>query len=317
VVVPGDRFTERDDARADTLSPAVQHRPPAPAPEASMSDREPQEMAQAAVATGAKKTHRTWDRVLVSAFLAGAYISFGALVAITVSSGLDPATWGTLPTLFMGAAFTLGLVLVLIAGSDLATGNMMLVPLSAMRGKISMADVVRNLTLVLIGNLIGALFVAYFLAVQTGVIGHAGASGSAGLTYERLAAIAAAKGTGESHWQVFLRGIGCNWLVCLAVWMSLAAKNVSGKILAIFFPIMAFVAMGFDHVVANMFFLPAAIFAGVPDLGWGDVLLNWLFAGVGNLVGAVVFVSTSYWYLFLRDQPDEAATTPAPDAERA
>ena len=282
-----------------------------------MSDREPQEMAQAAVATGAKKTHRTWDRVLVSAFLAGAYISFGALVAITVSSGLDPATWGTLPTLFMGAAFTLGLVLVLIAGSDLATGNMMLVPLSAMRGKISMADVVRNLTLVLIGNLIGALFVAYFLAVQTGVIGHAGASGSAGLTYERLAAIAAAKGTGESHWQVFLRGIGCNWLVCLAVWMSLASKSVSGKILAIFFPIMAFVAMGFDHVVANMFFLPAAIFAGVPDLGWGDVGLNWLFAGVGNLVGAVVFVATSYWYLFLRDQPDEAATTPAPDAERA
>jgi formate/nitrite transporter len=283
-----------------------------------MSDREPQEMAQAAVATGAKKTHRSWDRVLVSAFLAGAYIAFGALVAITVSSGLDPATWGTLPTLFMGAAFTLGLVLVLVAGSDLATGNMMLVPLSAMRGKISVGDVVRNLTLVLVGNLVGAVFVAYFLAVQTGVIGSPGASGSPGLTYERLAAIAEGKATGESHWQVFLRGVGCNWLVCLAVWMSLASRNVSGKILAIFFPIMAFVAMGFDHVVANMFFLPAAIFAGVPDLGWGDTLLNWLFAGMGNLVGAVVFVSTSYWYLFLRDQPDDApASTPAPDAERA
>jgi formate transporter len=285
-----------------------------------MTDREPQEMAQAAVATGAKKTHRSWDRVLVSAFLAGAYISFGALVAITVSSGLDPATWGTLPTLFMGAAFTLGLVLVLIAGSDLATGNMMLVPLSAMRGKITVADVVRNLTLVLIGNLIGALLVAYFLAVQTGVIGDAGSSGSPGLTYERLAAISEAKATGESHWQVFLRGIGCNWLVCLAVWMSLASRSVSGKVLAIFFPIMAFVAMGFDHVVANMFFLPAAIFAGVPDIGWDDVLLNWLFAGLGNLVGAVVFVATSYWYLFLKDQPDAEdapATTDAPDAERA
>ncbi|HEY0508642.1 MAG TPA: formate/nitrite transporter family protein, partial [Blastococcus sp.] len=79
-----------------------------------MAAREPAEMAQVAAETGAKKTHRTWDRVLVSSFLAGAYISFGALVAITVSSGLDPATWGTLPTLFMGAAFTLGLVLVLI-----------------------------------------------------------------------------------------------------------------------------------------------------------------------------------------------------------
>ena len=282
-----------------------------------MSDRQPPEMAQVASETGAKKVHRTWDRVLVSAFLAGAYISFGALVAITVSSGLDPATWGTLPTLFMGAAFTLGLVLVLIAGSDLATGNMMLVPLGAMQGRISMGDVAKNLTLVLVGNLIGALLVAYFLAVQTGVIGHAGAEGSSGLTYERLASIAAAKGTVESHWQVFLRGVGCNWLVCLAVWMSLAAKTVSGKILAIFFPIMAFVAMGFDHVVANMFFLPAAIFAGVPGIGWDDTLLNWLFAGLGNLIGAVVFVATSYWYLFLKDQPDEAAAADAPDAERA
>jgi formate transporter len=80
---------------------------------------------------------------------------------------------------------------------------------------------------------------------------------------------------------------------------------------------MAFVAMGFDHVVANMFFLPAAIFVGVPDLGWDDAVLNWLFAGLGNLVGAVVFVATSYWYLFLRDQPDQVAAESAPDAERA
>jgi formate transporter len=281
-----------------------------------MSAREPQEMAQVAAETGAKKVHRSWDRVLVSAFLAGAYISFGGLVAITVSSGLKPETWGTLPTLFMGAAFTLGLVLVLIAGSDLATGNMMLVPLSAMRGRIGVGDVVKNLTLVLLGNLLGAVFVAYFLAVQTGVIGHAGAAGSPGLTFDRLAAIATAKATAESHWQVFLRGIGCNWLVCLAVWMSLAAKSVSGKILAIFFPIMAFVAMGFDHVIANMFFIPAAIWAGVPDIGWGDALLNWLFAGVGNLVGAVVFVATSYWYLFLKDQPEKVTAANEP-AERA
>jgi len=276
-------------------------------------------MAQAAVKTGVKKTARTWDRVLLSSFLAGAYIAFGGLVAITVSSGLDPARWGTLPTLFTGAAFTLGLVLVLIAGSDLATGNMMLVPLGAMRGKIGVSDVARNLVLVLVGNLLGALFVAFFLAVQTGVIGDVGAQAgsTAALTHERLAQIALDKATAHTAWQTFLRAVGCNWLVCLAVWMSLAATSVSGKILAIFFPIMAFVAMGFDHVVANMFFLPAAIFAGVPDLGWGDVLRNWVLAGAGNLVGAVVFVATSYWYLFLRGQPDEAATTDAEPAERA
>src|SRR4051795_2458843 len=140
-----------------------------------MTVREPQEMAQVAAEVGAKKVHRTWDRVLVSAFLAGAYIAFGGLVAIAVSSGLDPDTWGTLPTLFTGAAFTLGLVLVVVAGSDLATGNMMLVPLGAMRGKIGVRDVAVNLTLVLVGNLLGALFVAFFLAVQTGVIGDVGA----------------------------------------------------------------------------------------------------------------------------------------------
>jgi formate/nitrite transporter len=273
-----------------------------------MSAREPQEMAEVAVKTGMKKAGRTWDRVLVSSFLAGAYIGFGALVAITSSSGLDPRTWGTLPTLVTGAAFTLGLVLVLIAGSDLATGNMMLVPLGAMRGKVSVADVVRNLTLVLLGNLLGALFVAFFLAVQTGVIGGVGAEAgtTAALTHDRLADIALDKATRHTLWQTFLRAVGCNWLVCLAVWMSLAATSVSGKILAIFFPIMAFVAMGFDHVVANMFFLPAAIFAGVPGLGWGDAVVNWLVAGAGNLVGAVVFVATSYWYLFLKDEPDHA-----------
>ncbi len=276
-----------------------------------MSALEPQEMAEAAVTSGTKKVGRTWDRVLLSSFLAGAYIAFGGLVAITISSGLDPGTWGTLPTLFTGAAFTLGLVLVLIAGSDLATGNMMLVPLSAMRGKIEMRDVARNLTLVLLGNLLGAVFVAFFLAVQTGVIGGADADPgtAAAMTHDRLASIAQDKATGHTAWQTFLRGVGCNWLVCLAVWMSLAATSVSGKILAIFFPIMAFVAMGFDHVVANMFFLPAAMFTGVPAITWGDVTLNWLLAGTGNLVGAVIFVATSYWYLFLKDQPEDSPST--------
>ncbi|MGY1729989.1 formate/nitrite transporter family protein [Geodermatophilus sp. SYSU D01045] len=281
-----------------------------------MTAKEPAEVARVASATGAKKVHRSWDRVLVSAFLAGAYISFGALVAITVSSGLDVGTWGTLPTLFMGAAFTLGLVLVLIAGSDLATGNMMLVPLGAMNGKITGGDVVRNLTLVLLGNLLGALFVAFFLAVSTGVIGDPDSTGSAGLTFTRLAEIADGK-THHTAWETFLRGVGCNWLVCLAVWMSLASTSVSGKILAVFFPVMAFVAMGFDHVVANMFFLPAAVFAGVEGANWGDTLTNWLLAGAGNLIGAVVFVGTSYWYLFLREDRDAAPRTGAEPAERA
>ncbi len=117
----------------------------------------------------------------------------------------------------------------------------------------------------------------------------------------RLTAIATAKGTTETDWQIFLRALGCNWLVCLAVWMAMAADDIGGKVLAIFFPIMAFVALGFDHVVANMFFLPAAIFAHTGVLGWDDVLNNWLFAFLGNLVGAGIFVATAYWYLYVRE----------------
>jgi formate transporter len=275
-----------------------------------MPAKTPDQIARTAVRTGQTKARTSWDKTLLASFLAGAYISFGALVAIVVSSGLDPEIWGTLPTLFTGVAFTLGLVLVLIAGSSLLTGNMLLVPISAFGGRTSAREVARNLGLVLLGNLVGALFVAYFLAVQTGVIGSAGAEEgtAAAMTYERLAGIAESKGLEETAWQIFLRAVGANWLVCLAVWMAMASDAVSGKILAMFFPITAFVAMGFDHVVANMFFLPAAIFAGVPGLGWDDVARNWALAFVGNLVGAVVFVASSYWYLYLKDEPEDATS---------
>jgi formate transporter len=266
--------------------------------------KDPQAIADAGTATGTKKARLAPNKALVAGFLAGAYIAFGGLVAITVSSGLDPERWGTLPTLFTGAVFTVGLMLVVIAGSELLTGNMALVPLALFRGKIKLKDVIGNFTWVLTGNLIGSLFVAYFLGVQSGVL-------TAELPLERLAAIAHAKGVEETEWQIFLRAVGCNWLVCLAVWMALAADDVAGKILAIFFPIMAFVAMGFDHVIANMFFLPAAIFAGVPDLTWWDTIHNWIFAFLGNLVGAAVFVAGSYYYLYGRDDEAQPGDTPA------
>jgi formate/nitrite transporter len=270
-----------------------------------MATKQPDEIAEAAVESGVAKAHLRWDKVLVGGFLAGAYIAFGGLVAISVSSGLDPKTWGTLPTLFMGVTFCLGLVLVVLAGSHLLTGNMMLVPIGAMRGRLTVGDVVRNLTLVTIGNVLGAMFVAYFLSIRTGVIGSAGAApgSTAAMTFDRLTSIAGAKALREDTTQIFLRAVGCNWLVCLAVWIALAADSVGSKILGIFFPIMAFVAMGFDHVVANMFFLPAGIWAGVPGLTWGAVLHNWVFAFLGNLVGAVVFVAGAYWYMYLRPAP--------------
>jgi formate/nitrite transporter len=256
--------------------------------------KDPQGITNAGTAAGIKKASMSPGKMLVGSFLAGAYIAFAGLLAITVSAGLKPDTWGTLPTLFTGAVFALGLILVVIAGSELLTGNMALVPLALFRRQISVGAVMKNFGIVTVGNLLGSLFVAYFFAVKTGVV-------TAELPLARLAQIATGKGVTESEWQIFLRAVGCNWLVCLAVWMALGADDIGGKILAIFFPIMAFVAMGFDHVVANMFFLPAAIFAGVDGITWWDTIHNWIFAFLGNLVGAGVFVAGFYYYLYGRE----------------
>ena len=260
-----------------------------------MSFKDPKAITVAGTKTGVTKARLAPNKALVAGFLGGAYIAFGGLVAIMVSSGLKPETWGTLPTLFTGTVFAVGLVLCVIAGSELLTGNMALVPLAFMRGRAPMKALIGNFTWVLAGNLLGSLFVAYFLAVETGVV-------TAELPLARLADIAAAKGLEETEWQIFLRAVGCNWLVCLAVWMALSAEDVAGKVLAIFFPIMAFVAIGFDHVVANMFFLPAAIFAGVDGITWWSAIHNWIFAFLGNLLGAAVFVAGSYYYLYGRDE---------------
>jgi formate/nitrite transporter len=280
-----------------------------PEQEERMAFKSPPEITAASIEVGAAKSRMPWDKALVGGFLAGAYIAFASLLAVTVSAGMDPKLWGGVVTLFTGAVFTLGLVLVVIAGSELLTGNMALVPLAAMARRTSLPRLGFNWTVVLVGNLAGSLFVAYFLAVKTGVV-------TTDPSLARLGKIALLKGTTETDWQIFLRAMGCNWLVCLAVWMAIAAEDVGGKVLAIFFPIMAFVAMGFDHVVANMFFLPAAIFAHVPGIGWGDTIKNWIFAFLGNMVGAGVFVAGAYYYLYGRAGGEASAggvtaTTPA------
>jgi formate/nitrite transporter len=280
-----------------------------------MAFKTPQQATEAAVESGVAKANSPFGKLLVGGFLAGAYIAFGSLLAISVTSGMNTALWGTLPTLVFGAVFSLGLVLVILAGSDLLTGNMALLPVAALARRIRPSKIGINWTVVLIANFAGSLFVAYVLAIKTGVIGHAGGPSPGSLTFERLSGIAKTKGVTESDIQIFLRAIGCNWLVCLAVWLSLAGEDLGGKILGIFFPIMAFVAMGFDHVVANMFFLPAAMFAHVPGLGWGNVFNNLLFAFLGNIVGAVVFVAMAYYYLHIAGRPAGVATADSDSGE--
>jgi formate/nitrite transporter len=280
-----------------------------------MAYKTPDQVATAAVNAGLAKASLSPGRMLGGAFLAGAYIAFAGLLGVAVTAGMPSEIWGTLPTLIFGLAFSMGLVLVIIAGSELVTGNMALLPLALSSKKTTLGRAGMSLGIVTFGNLLGALLVAYFFAVQTGVIGSASSEdGTPGaMTFGRLTSIATAKAVGESDGQIFLRAIACNWLVCIAVWMALAADDIAGKILAIIFPITGFVAMGFDHVVANMFFLPAAIFAGVPGIGWGEVFHNLVFAFLGNLVGGAVFVAGFYWFLYLRGK--DTATTA--DGEQA
>ncbi|NJC71153.1 formate/nitrite transporter family protein [Planosporangium thailandense] len=275
-----------------------------------MAFKTPDQIATAAVNAGVAKANLTPDRMVAGAILAGGYIAFAGMLSVVVTAGLKADTWGNLPTLIFGAVFAAGLIMVVIAGSELVTGNMALLPLALTSRRATPGRVAMSLVLVTFGNLIGALLVAYFFAVKTGVIGSAhSAAGSAGaLTFAKLAAVAKGKAVTETGLQIFLRAVGCNWLVCLAVWMAYAAEDVAGKILAIFFPIMAFVALGFDHVVANMFFLPAAMFAHVPGIGIGDVVHNLVFAFVGNAVGGGLFVAGFYWFLYLRGRPQ--LTTP-------
>ncbi|GAB3861150.1 formate/nitrite transporter family protein [Nocardioides maradonensis] len=278
----------------------------------------PPETVIAAIASGEAKANQRLSTMVVSGFLGGAYIAFGGLLAIVSSSGVA-STWGGATSLITGVVFSLGLILVVIAGSDLLTGNFMLLPLAAMARRITPSRLAINWAVVTVMNLVGSLVVAYLIAYKTGVIGshatdlaHLGAGAkptTADATYERLATIAAGKAHIESHLQVFLRAIGCNWLVCLGVWLALAAKDVGGKILGIVFPITAFVALGFDHVVANMFFLPLALFAGVPDVTVGNTVANLVLAFFGNLIGASVFVAGAYWAIYGRTVTDVTRST--------
>lgn len=254
-----------------------------------MAYNKPDQIAQVTVETGVKKAHNPLLTVLVLGFLGGAFISIGFLLDIRVISNA-PAEWGSIVNFIGAAVFPIGLILVLLAGGELLTGNMMAVPLARMAKRITTWDVCKNLVLVTLSNFVGALFIAYFF-------GHVVGLTSSGPYLDKLVYMAGHK-LEDSFLQAFVSGIGCNWLVALAVWLSYGADNMSGKILGIWFPTMAFVAIGFQHVVANMFLIPAAIFEGY--YSWGEYFTNFVPVWLGNLVGGALFVAFAYWIAYLR-----------------
>ncbi len=249
----------------------------------------PARIAQLVEEVGIRKAGMPFLQLLTLGVLAGAFIAFGAMVFTVTVTGSD---LGLGPTRLLGGmAFSLGLVLVIIGGAELFTGNSLIV-LAFADGKVALAGLLRNWGIVYLGNLIGALGCA-LLVHFSGVLDAGG--GAVGTTAMTIADVK----FHLSPVEAFARGILCNVLVCLAVWMCFAAHSVSGKVLVILFPITAFVACGFEHSIANMYFLPVAMFhAGVFPLG--PALANLFFVTLGNVVGGGVLVALVYWLVYLK-----------------
>lgn len=291
----------------------------------------PAEVAATACAAGKAKTELPFLKMLLLGILAGAYIGFGANLATKIGSMDGGSTTATGQFLF-GAVFSVGLMLVVIAGAELFTGNNMACFASALNGQAKWSGLLYNWVVVFIANFIGSLLLVYII-FYGGYWAELNAAKELGLSAMGIKALGIAKAKmGLTFSQAFFRGILCNWLVCLAVWMAFAAKDIVGKIFAIFFPIMAFVSSGFEHCVANMFFIPmgitiaqnnpalvaaatkvdaktsavVSVFNMTPDqvtqfFSYANFLnANLLPVTLGNIVGGAIFVGGIYWFVYLK-----------------
>ncbi len=235
---------------------------------------------------GVAKTKLTMLQVVALAILAGAFIGFGAAFYTTVMTGVD-AGYGP-NRLLGGLAFCLGLILVVVGGAELFTGNALLV-MARVDRLVTTGDLMRNWGLVLIGNLVGAAGLAVAVHASGLLDGPSGV----------LAASIAEKKMLLPFGEAFVRGALCNALVCLAVWLSMAARTATGKILAILWPITAFVAIGFEHSIANFYFFAAGWLTGAPG-GVPDMLSNLIPVTLGNIVGGAGGVALAYWAAYRR-----------------
>lgn len=259
-----------------------------------MSTVTPKEIVKSAAKAATEKGNYCFKKTMTLSFLAGVYISMGSLLAILFGYGF-PGVAAENPAIIkmlMGAAFPVGLMLVVLAGGELFTGNTAYFIPSVLNGEQKWTKMFKNWSLVWIGNFIGSLFFAYFLVHLVGVLGGENSPWSNGVI-----SIAEDK-TSHSFLVTFLKGIGANWLVCLAMWLGISSKSTSGKIIGIWFPVMTFVAIGYEHSIANMFFIPLAMMQGA-DITTSQLLLdNLLPSTLGNIVGGSFFVGMLYWYVY-------------------
>jgi formate transporter len=277
----------------------------------------PAEMAERAETVGVEKTRRDGVSLFVLAILAGAFIGLGAMFATTVmadSIGLLP--FG-LKRLLAGLVFCLGLILVILGGAELFTGNTLMVMAWAAR-KVRLREMLRAWAIVFLGNFAGAIGTAALVFLSGQYLGGHGNVASVAL------ALAEEKATLPFD-RAFFLGILCNVLVCLAMWLSLGARTAADKILAVIFPVSAFVAAGFEHSVANMYLIPLGLFmkewapaslwteiaiapTDLMGLTWANFAESLIPVTIGNVIGGGVLVGGVYWFIYLR--PRERRTPP-------
>lgn len=268
----------------------------------------PADMARKAEYIGVTKSEAPAFSVFSLAILAGAFIALGAIFATTVNAGTASEWPYGISRLLTGLAFCLGLILVVVGGAELFTGNNLIVMAWA-SGKVSGGAMLRNWLIVYVGNFVGAVATAalVFLSGQ-----YEFGGGEVG----RTALSIANNKSGLDFFQAIALGILCNALVCLAVWLTFSARSAIDKIAAIVFPITAFVAAGFEHSIANMYFVPIGLFIqafdpaftastglALPNLTWGAFFINNLIpVTIGNVIGGTLFVAAVYWSIFLRSK---------------
>lgn len=253
----------------------------------------PKEMTTAFAASAQYKSGLKISKFALIAILGGAYIAFGGLLTVMVAGGM-PGIGAANPGIVKfvaGALFPVGLILVSVTGADLFTSDCAAFTLPFFRKEMRLTVFVRILILSYIFNFIGAQLIAWFMTAQTGLVDYD--PWKAYLHTYSEAKMNLGFGT------VLLKGIGANWLVCLGMFMGYAAKDITGKCIGIWIPVMIFVTLGYEHSIANMFFIPAAIYSGA-DILWSEFLINNLLpATLGNLIGGAVLVGCVYGYLNL------------------
>ena len=263
----------------------------------------PKEIAARVQTIGVAKARLPLLSMMLLGVLAGAFIGLGALYFVLITS--DPSLGFAASRVLGGAAFSLGLILVVVAGAELFTGNNLLAMAWA-DGKISTLELLRNWALVCSANFVGATGLALLVFLSR----HPEMNN--GLISEQYVKIAAAK-CAMPFWTAFFKGLLCNVLVCMAVWMALAGRGVVDKVVAIIFPISAFVAAGFEHSIANMYLIPLGMMlkasgiagANTDALTWAGFLHNLVPVILGNLVGGSVLVALVYYFIYRRGtKPD-------------